>query len=201
MRRVKDRIRRLAGSRNAKSGSVSSLPGIESDAAVDSPSTEDEKYAHRRDEYASESLPKNQAENHATPSIETEGLWDKAYAKLREDEPELIQAYETDILALHPSSNQTLANLSRQQQLQSLAQEKLAALHDARLRVTVGKKQIVVRDQVQRLFKVIMSTSDWIQIVLAAQPGAAAAWGGLFVVVPVSQNTYSTPPSYDEHLR
>lgn len=114
-------------------------------------------------------------------------MWDKAYEKLREDDPSLIEAYETDILAQQARSHEAQAAFGRQEMLQCLAQEKLAALHDTRLRVTVGKKQIVVRDQVHRIFKATLSAGELIEPILSAQPGAAAAWGGLLVVVPVGQ--------------
>lgn len=127
------------------------------------------------------------SEDHeAAEQVEFGTLWDKAYEKLRLEESKLITAYENDTLALQGSTNVAETGIGRQERLQDLAQARLAALEDARLQIAVGRKQIVVRDQIHSVVKGIISCKDIISAAISSQPGAAAAWGGIIAVVPVS---------------
>jgi N-terminal domain of NWD NACHT-NTPase len=71
-------------------------------------------------------------------------------------------------------------------QLKKLVDLKLQALQDARLKITVRGKEIVVREQVSKIFHAIISAKDIIGSAISAEPCAALAWAGVLVVLPVS---------------
>lgn len=130
------------------------------------------------------------AENHRSKD-----LWEEAYAQLRKEEQELIDAYEKDLLALgsHMPVKAGVQALTdgvggedRAERLQKLANDKLDGIQKARLKVTIGGQEIVVEDQVRKLVHTILTFRDFIGDAISAEPHAALAWAGVIIILPVS---------------
>jgi hypothetical protein len=130
------------------------------------------------------------AENH-----KSKDLWDEAYVQLREEEPELMDAYEKDLLELgsHVSGKARVQALAdsvggedRADRLQKLAKDKLDGIQKARLKVTIGGEEIVVQDQVRKVVHTILTFKDFIGNAISAEPHAALAWAGVVIILPVS---------------
>lgn len=127
-------------------------------------------------------------------SHKLKNLWDEAYDRLREDGPELIDAYEKDLLAsgsvasvkarAQPSVNGARGE-DREGQLEKLVKDKLDAIQNAQLTVTVGGEKIVVKDQVCKLVRKILSFTDFIGAAITTEPHAALAWAGVVIILPV----------------
>jgi len=71
-------------------------------------------------------------------------------------------------------------------QIKKLIDLKLKAVENARLTVTVGGEEVVVKEQVRKLVHTILSAKDYIGSVVSAEPHAALAWAGVLVFLPVS---------------
>lgn len=76
--------------------------------------------------------------------------------------------------------------MDREVQLQKLVDRKLQAMQNSQLKITVGGKEVVVKDQVGKIVRTILSAKDFIGSAVSAEPHAALAWAGVLVVLPVS---------------
>jgi N-terminal domain of NWD NACHT-NTPase len=73
----------------------------------------------------------------------------------------------------------------REVQLQKLVDQKLQDMQNSRLKITVGGKEVVVKEQVRTIVHAILSAKDFIGSAVSAEPHAALAWAGVLVVLPV----------------
>ncbi|KAL3478561.1 hypothetical protein BJX99DRAFT_105023 [Aspergillus californicus] len=124
-------------------------------------------------------------------------LWDIACARLREEEPELMDAYTNDLLMAGrqpPTTEERVANetstegYQQERRLQELTLRKLNALAEARWKITIGGKDVIVRDQIANVARKILSFKEAIGIAVSAEPHAALAWTGVLVVLPLLSN-------------
>lgn len=74
----------------------------------------------------------------------------------------------------------------REEKLQMLVDQKLRDIQNARLKVSVGKKEVIVNEQVRKVVYAILSVKDFIGSAVSAEPHAALAWAGVLVILPVS---------------
>jgi len=112
---------------------------------------------------------------------ESKNLWNEAYERLRQENSKLVDTYEKDLLAssspeLQKSGAKSGADApvgmggkNREERLQNLVKDKLDAMQKARLKVTVGGEEIIVKDQVCKVIRTIISCKDFI---------GAAIWRG-----------------------
>jgi hypothetical protein len=130
------------------------------------------------------------AENHRSKD-----LWNEAYSRLREEDSKLMDAYEKDLLAFgSPESPKAGAKASFdspggetcEEQLEKLVKYKLDAIQKTQLKITVGGEDIVVKDQVCKVVRTILSFKDFIGAAISAEPHAALAWAGVVIILPVS---------------
>jgi hypothetical protein len=82
------------------------------------------------------------------------------------------------------------------EELQGLVKDRLNALQDAQLKITVGKVEIVVRDQVRKVVRTILTFKDFIGAAISAEPHASLAWAGVLVVLPVSNILTNNFPNF-----
>lgn len=61
----------------------------------------------------------------------------------------------------------------------------LDAASDTHYSFSIGKKTVVVRDQVRKLVKGVLAFKDVIGAAISAEPHAAVAWASVLVVLPV----------------
>lgn len=74
----------------------------------------------------------------------------------------------------------------RQEQLKELVDLKIRTVEAARLRIPIGKRTLVVREQIDKVICVIQYIKDFIQPITSAEPHAAIAWAGVSVLLSVS---------------
>jgi hypothetical protein len=107
------------------------------------------------------------------------GLWDEAYKKVQAENPSLVAAYKKALLASDSQISartgaQPSANLAEsgdgEVQLQQLAKNKLDAIRNAQLKVTVGGEEIAVKDQVLKVVRTITAFKDFIGKAVSLMP-------------------------------
>lgn len=128
---------------------------------------------------------------HATPpqSFQLRDLWIEAYEQLREDE-QLIVAYEKSLLIqgkAQSGGQQTgdVFDKGHETQLQHLIERRLADIQETRLQITVGGRDVVVKDQARRIIHTVLSFKDAISSAVSSEPHAALAWGGILMLLNV----------------
>lgn len=116
-------------------------------------------------------------------------LWDEAYKKFCEENKSLVHDFEEYLLeSQNPSSDRIIISRGpeRQGEIEKLAKDKLDALETNRLHFSVWGKEIVVRDQLKKVLKFILTCKDVISAAISAEPGASIAWSGALVILQVS---------------
>jgi hypothetical protein len=133
------------------------------------------------------------ASGHAThpQSFQLGALWDEAYEQLREEDEQLVIAFEKDLLTQgkeQPGDHDHHAVLddSHETRLQNLVERRLADIQETRLQFTVGGRDIVVKDQARRIIHAILAVKDFISSAVSSEPHAALAWAGILVLLNVS---------------
>jgi hypothetical protein len=81
--------------------------------------------------------------------------------------------------------------INMEEKLQMLIHCGLAIIKNARLKITVDKKEVVVRDQVRKAAQAILSAKDFIGTAISSGPHASLAWAGVLVILPVSIHLFS----------
>lgn len=129
---------------------------------------------------------------HAThpQSLLMGGLWNEAYEQLREEDDQLIVGYEKDLLIqgkAQPGGQHTsnVSDKSHETQLQDLIERRLADIQETRLQITVGGRDVVLKDQARRIIHAILSFKDAISSAVSSEPHAALAWGGILMLLNV----------------
>ena len=64
----------------------------------------------------------------------------------------------------------------------------MSDLEKRRLSFKVAGKEIVVRHQLQKAFKVVMGVKDLVSAAVKSDPHAALAWAGVLVILPVNSS-------------
>ena len=120
----------------------------------------------------------------------TTELWDNAYKALKKKEEDLVNSYEKILLEEKDNALTTdfgnLGASEREQKGRALIEKTLQEVDAARLRISFGNEEVVVREQLDRIFKIGLSAKDFISSALSADPHAALAWAGVCVLLPVS---------------
>jgi hypothetical protein len=169
--------------------SSSQLPLVPTKPAVpeihNSYEDEDEQYVH--------DLAQDQQEGAETH--EWKDLYDEAYIKLRNEHLKIVDAYERGLLAAHSqlSTQPRLPLVARRaegdnhrEQIQRLVEDRLDALRKAKLKITVGGKDIVIKDHVTKLVRKVLAFTETISTAACVEPHAALAWAGVLIILPVS---------------
>ena len=86
--------------------------------------------------------------------------------------------------ALSESSRNT-SGTEKLKQIQKLAEEKLHKIPEARLSFSIGDKEIVVREVVQKTISMVTAFKDIIGSAISAEPCAGLAWAGIMSILPV----------------
>lgn len=136
---------------------------------------------------------------HAThpESFQLGALWNEAYEQLREEDEQLIVAFEKDLLAQGKerpggNDNHDVLDDSHETQLQHLVERRLADIQQTRMQFTVGGRDIIVKDQARRVIHAILSVKDFISSAVSSEPHAALAWAGILVLLNVSSPACSS---------
>ncbi|KAL1893931.1 hypothetical protein Sste5346_006072 [Sporothrix stenoceras] len=150
-----------------------------------------------------------------TPSIQTleaqipaiqppraQSLWDRAYDALAKKDAELVKDYEK-LLAKEEQANSASNpaqpmpphdvshgsdNLSRQARLNSVIEQGLQRIENAKGTYTIAGHEFVLTDQITNAAKLLLWAKDWIGDAVEASPQASVAWAGVCLVLPLLTN-------------
>ena len=123
----------------------------------------------------------------ATPPQEAqEKLWSQAYELLTKREPELANDYVKHIVHLQADDAVTdTAVLSNPDQVQSAVSGLLASREDKQWKIQLAGRNVQIREQVEKLVRLLSLSDKIIRDALSAQPYAALAWSGVSLFLPV----------------
>ena len=79
-----------------------------------------------------------------------------------------------------------VGTFQRQDQMKALLNEKIKIDEEAVWKLRVGDNQILIRDQIGKVVKVVAAAKDFVGAALAADPHAALAWTGICTLLPVN---------------
>lgn len=122
--------------------------------------------------------------------LKLENLWERACQQIEAKDSKLLEAYKQSLLQNNTNGASSLSS-EPCSTLESLINGKLGEIKDARTKVTIGGREIVVRDQVNSTIKRILSVSDFIGTVASNEPHAAIAWAGVLVLLTPITNLVS----------
>lgn len=122
----------------------------------------------------------------------SEDLWFHAYQELSKREPDLLEDYERHIeqdLDLSPTDTSG-SNRSKLLSSPTTIQNTLEALQNERnskqWKFSIRSKSHKVRDQLEKLVKLLALADKVVKEVASAQPYAALAWSAVSFFLPVS---------------
>ncbi|KAL4787297.1 hypothetical protein BJX76DRAFT_354244 [Aspergillus varians] len=122
-------------------------------------------------------------------------LWDIACARLREEEPELMNAFANDLLTFDTQpptggrvTGEVVGGYNQEKRLQELVLRKLDALTKARWKVTIGGKDFFARELISDTLCKVLSFKDSIGLVVSVEPHAALVWAGVLLILPLLSN-------------
>lgn len=80
-----------------------------------------------------------------------------------------------------------VGTVQRQNQMKALLNEKIKNDEDAVWKLRIGDNQIVIRDQLSKIVKVVAAAKDFVGAAIASDPHAALAWTGICTLLPVNE--------------
>ena len=128
-------------------------------------------------------------ENSSQSSIED--LWDIAYENLRKSDERLVLEFEKSLIKESGPKSTTTSNfhdakgLKREIQMAELVRERLKAIDNSKWTLKIGRKTVVVQEQMDRLVKVVAFAKDFVGSIVASNPHGAIAWAGVCILLPV----------------
>lgn len=135
--------------------------------------------------------PKQSTPSSPSPSRKSSGgLWDKAYYLVEQEDSELLASYEKYILSTAGQSS-ILSAEERAAELRKFASQKLKAVQEGDLKVVIHGKEVVVKEQIDRVIRCVLAVKDVVRELLDNDPHGAIAWAGIVVILPVN------PPALD----
>ncbi|KAJ5108770.1 hypothetical protein N7456_005445 [Penicillium angulare] len=125
-------------------------------------------------------------------------LWDAAYDRLEKNYSSLFADYEKFLLGSGPGNDisKSQTQLGGREGLQALAKRQLDSAQRAKLTFQVGGEEIVVKEQVRNVVRMIIGCKDLISAVVSSEPHGAAAWAGVTIILPVSFLEKETSPRF-----
>jgi hypothetical protein len=118
-------------------------------------------------------------------------LWDRAYDELRNEKGELVDAFEKILLSqpeIEPIKSLDDGDTSnREKQMSALVDKKLEVMNNRQWRVKLCGRSLEVREQVDRIVKVVLVAKDFISSAASLDPlHAGLPWAGVCMLLPVS---------------
>jgi hypothetical protein len=83
------------------------------------------------------------------------------------------------------STLDSVGSAEREEQLRNLLDLKLQALKDSRFKFTIGQKEVIVREQVNKIVSAVIYAKESIGPAISAEPHAALAWARVSILLPV----------------
>lgn len=125
------------------------------------------------------------------PKLESgRSLWDQAYNDLRNEQKDLVEAFETMLKSSHqtdPSWNIGEDDpRKREKQMSALVDEKVAFMNDNQWRIKICGRSVAIREQVDRVVKIVLVAKDFITPLANLDPiHAGLPWAGVCMLLPV----------------
>ncbi|KAK4217109.1 hypothetical protein QBC37DRAFT_415457 [Rhypophila decipiens] len=124
---------------------------------------------------------------------DTTDPWARAYKEVEERERELMADYRKHLVSLLPSEAAASSDLSSLP-IELIVQTLLEDRNKKQWRVSLLGKDVLVREQVERLVKFFLWSDGFVKQAVSAQPYAALAWSGVSLLLPLltsgtTQNT------------
>jgi N-terminal domain of NWD NACHT-NTPase len=92
------------------------------------------------------------------------------------------------------STLDSVGSAEREKQLRNLLDLKLQALKDSQFKFTIGQREPIVREQVNKIVSALIYAKDSIGPAASAEPHAALAWAGVSILLPVRPDAAHTFP-------
>ncbi|OTB14252.1 hypothetical protein K445DRAFT_24032 [Daldinia sp. EC12] len=129
----------------------------------------------------------NQSGNDPEELSGPDQLWAAAYKKLEDDDPKLLIAYKQFLQSKGQNGRDQsqIAGGNWETQVQTLAHEKLEASQKERLSFQLREKNIIIRDQIQKIMSFIVSVRDIVGTAISSEPHAALGWAGVMFIFPL----------------
>lgn len=126
------------------------------------------------------------------PKSVANSLWNQAYQDFKGEKSKIVQALEdllTSELTLHGQSTLS-GDTYEESQISEFIQSRLAAMNDRKWRIKMGEHSIEVRDQFDRIIKVVLVAKDFVSSVASMDPvHAGLPWAGICVLPLLTNDT------------
>ena len=127
--------------------------------------------------------------------VSASDLWGRAYNELRERNIDLVKALE----GLFEASSRDRVTLSTstgsadvvpsQERMAEVVQTQLTAMKQKQWKVQIGNKPIEVREQVDRIVKILIVAKDFVSAAASIDPlHAVLPWAGVCMLLPLMTN-------------
>lgn len=117
--------------------------------------------------------------------------WNQAYQDLKEENGKLVQTLEELLKAeiARDGESPLPSDVYDEHQISELIQSRLATMNDRKWRIKMGEHSIEVRDQVDRIVKVVIVAKDFVSSAASMDPlHAGLPWAGICVLLPLLTN-------------
>ncbi|RFU80453.1 ankyrin repeat [Trichoderma arundinaceum] len=111
-------------------------------------------------------------------------LWASAYSLIQEREGDLMRDYEKHLASLQNYPVATEGYLDARD-VESLVNKLLEARERSKIQVSILRRNIKVREQVEKLAKFLIWSDSVVKAAVSAQPYAALAWSGVSLFLPL----------------
>ena len=128
------------------------------------------------------------------PATET-NIWERAFTELADAQPDLIRRFNSILVSEAQGSDEHADHDTpmppTQEEMSKLIESKLAAMQSRQWKISLGKKSIEVRAQVDRILKIIVVAKDLGSSLASMDPiHAGIPWAGVCVILPVGPLSY-----------
>jgi len=118
-----------------------------------------------------------------TPTSDTPDVWELAYERFREQEPELAGDYNKQL----PGNATAISGISDRQCIETALEKLLKDRENKQWKISFpGGHKLKIRKQVESLTKFLQWSDPLVKTALSTQPYAALAWSGVSLLLPVS---------------
>jgi hypothetical protein len=111
-------------------------------------------------------------------------LWNLAYEKLREEDAELVQRYETELNVAGGRAALETKD-SRREQMDAVLRGKVDEVTRDAWKLKFGSSEVPIRDLAGPVLSVLDSANDYITGAVNGNPYASIAWSGVSLLLPV----------------
>ncbi|KAJ6788228.1 hypothetical protein PWT90_04372 [Aphanocladium album] len=124
----------------------------------------------------------------------SEVLWSRAYAELAKLEPELVSDYERHIGSRHDGSENSASVqsiLSNPDAVKDTVESLQEERKNKQWKYSIGSKDHKVRNQMEKLIKLLAFADGIVKQAVSTQPYAALAWSAVSVFLPLLSGSFT----------